>query len=77
MNNVKHQLIEILKKTPKVEYTAEKLYILTKHSVRKIKYNLNQVVKMDIGVSESYKTNGNYCYSLGYYYDKTLIKDIK
>lgn len=64
--------MEILKNNPNKEFTSVKLSILTGFSIRRISYNMNQVCSMNIGFSESYKTNGNFVYSLGYYYDEKL-----
>ncbi len=38
------------------------------YSVRQIRYNLNKLVKLDVGIYEGYGRIKNYCYSTGYYY---------
>lgn len=72
INQVKKQCIEILKQNPKKLFTAIELDNYTGLGIKRIKYNLNQIVKMNIGIEEAHQTIGNYHYSLGYYYDEDL-----
>ena len=48
---------EILNITPFRNYT-----------VRQLRYNLNKLVKLDIGINEGYEHIGSYYFSTGYYY---------
>jgi translation initiation factor 2 beta subunit (eIF-2beta)/eIF-5 len=76
-NEVQEQCFDIIRLNPSSNFTAERLSDLTGFSVRKVKYNVNLLIKRGLPIEEEHVVlkypKGSSVYSNGYYYHEQFV----